>query len=164
MSEPFNCWKRGYLLVVIMGLGACASAPPDPDLAETRVQPVYSPEQAREWAQAGFQAHQRGDVEGAMEAWQQSVSLDPSNAATVNNLALLLKQQNRFREAASLLEQGLAAAPEVAELHYNLAVISELYLLDLEAALTHYQRYRSLVGDDEKQVAGWIADLERRLQ
>ncbi|KPQ30216.1 MAG: TPR repeat [Marinobacter excellens HL-55] len=164
MSEPITRGMQAFLVMTVMGLGACVSAPPDPAPAEIRVQPVYSPEQAREWSQAGIQAHQSGDVEGAIEAWQRSVSLDPSNATTVNNLALLLKQQNRFHEAARLLEQGLAAAPEVAELHYNLAVISELYLLDLETALTHYQRYRSLVGDEEKLVAGWIADLERRLQ
>lgn len=76
----------------------------------------------------------------------------------------MLKQQNRFRDAANLLEQGVEAAPDVAQLHYNLAVISELYLLDLDKALVHYQRYRALTAEEDKLVAGWIADLERRLQ
>ena len=62
-----------------------------------------------------------------------------------NNLALLLKQE-RFEEAAAMLETGLNVTPKVAELHYNLAVISELYLLDLDKALEHYQHYQALAG------------------
>lgn len=82
----------------------------------------------------------------------------------INNQALSLKEQSRFREAAMLLRSGIESAPETPELHYNLAVISELYLLDLEAALAHYRRYREIAGSEDKRVAGWIADLERRLQ
>lgn len=164
VSDPLHYLQRGLLVLALAGLTACASAPSGPKLAAPTVPPVHAPEQARAWVQTGVQAHQQGDVHGAIEAWQRAVALDPANAATVNNLALLLKQQHRFREAASLLTQGLGAAPGVAELHYNLAVISELYLLDLDQALTHYQHYRALAGDDEKRVAGWIADLERRLQ
>lgn len=161
MYELRHCLRCGVLAAVVTGLTACTSAP---QLAGNNVQPVYAPEQALKWLHAGLQAHQQGDVHAAIEAWQRSVALNPANATTVNNLALLLKQQNRFSEAADLLEQGLGAAPGIAELHYNLAVISELYLLDLEKALTHYQRYRALVGEDDNLVAGWIADLERRLQ
>jgi len=43
-------------------------------------------------------------------------------------------------------------------------VIAELYLLDLQTALEHYNRYRQLTDKEDQQVAGWIADLERRLQ
>ena len=89
--------------------------------------------------------------------------MNPGNALTANNLALLLREQGRFEEAVTVLETGLSHSPVTAELHYNLAVISELYLLDLDGALTHYRRYRELAGTEEKQVAGWIADLERRL-
>ncbi|MDX1802374.1 MAG: hypothetical protein R3303_15690, partial [Marinobacter sp.] len=59
---------------------------------------------------------------------------------------------------------GLIHAPDAAELHYNLGVLSELYLLDLKTALTEYQRYQQLSGDDNHTVDGWIADLERRLK
>jgi Flp pilus assembly protein TadD len=161
--KGFHYAQRALIISVLVGLTACATGPgKTPERAA--VQPVHSPEQAREWAIKGVNAHENGDIPGAIKAWQTSVALDPSDATTVNNLALLLKQQNRFRDAANLLEQGVEAAPEVAQLHYNLAVISELYLLDLDKALVHYQRYRALTGEEDKLVAGWIADLERRLQ
>lgn len=92
------------------------------------------------------------------------VALDGQAVVTLNNRALSLKEEGRFREAAELLREGIRGAPETPELHYNLAVISELYLLDLDNALAHYRRYRALTEQDDKLVAGWIADLERRLQ
>lgn len=94
----------------------------------------------------------------------QPATLDPQAVVALNNRALSLKDEGEFREAARLLRTGVEASPATPELHYNLAVITELYLLDLETALAHYRRYRELTGDDDRQVAGWMADLERRLQ
>lgn len=100
--------------------------------------------------------------QGAEDAKVEPVSMQ--DVVAINNQALSLKERDRFREAAKLLRSGIEASPATPELHYNLAVISELYLLDLKAALLHYRRYRELSGTEDKRVAGWIADLERRLQ
>ncbi|WP_228257278.1 hypothetical protein [Marinobacter sp. NP-4(2019)] len=100
--------------------------------------------------------------QGREEANGEPVTME--DVVAINNQALALKEQGRFREAAGLLRTGIDSSPETPELHYNLAVISELYLLDLKAALLHYHHYRELSGSEDKQVAGWIADLERRLQ
>lgn len=111
----------------------------------------------------GWVLQQQGDRAGAMQAYRKAIDLDPSDAMTVNNLALMLMEDKQFREAATLLRNGLDYTPDVPELHYNLGVVSELYLLDLEAALRHYRRYRDLSESGDKAVDGWIADLERRL-
>lgn len=122
------------------------------------------PELAASYDKEGRKAFEEGRKGAAVKAWQKAVELDPTNAVTVNNLALVLKDQYRFAEAAALLEKGITHSPGVAELHFNLAVIAELYLLDLETALVHYNRYRELTKEEDQQVAGWIADLERRLE
>lgn len=140
-------------------LVGCAAKPVEPESKP----PVLYPEQAQVHVQQGYVAYEQGDIPAAIEAWGHAAELNPADAATVNNLALLLKQKNRFDEAAVLLEQGLKLSPKVAELHYNLAVISELYLLDLDKALTHYQQYQGLSASEDEKVTGWIADLERRL-
>jgi Flp pilus assembly protein TadD len=111
----------------------------------------------------GWVLQQQGDRSGAMAHYRQAIDLDPSDAMTVNNLALMLMEDKQFGEAATLLRNGLEYAPNVPELHYNLGVVSELYLLDLKSALRHYRRYRDLSEDADKAVDGWIADLERRL-
>lgn len=111
----------------------------------------------------GRQALEQGNAGAAKRAWRQAVDLNPADPVVVNNLALLLVEDRSFAEAISLLERGLELSPKVAELHYNLGVIAELYLLDLQKALVHYQRYRELSEAEDQTVAGWIADLERRL-
>jgi len=121
-------------------------------------------EMAASFEKEGRKALEEGRKGAAVKAWQKAVELDPTNAVIVNNLALVLKDQYRFAEAVKLLETGITHSPEVAELHFNLAVIAELYLLDLETALTHYNHYRELTKADDQEVAGWIADLERRLE
>ncbi|WP_100640526.1 hypothetical protein [Marinobacter salexigens] len=150
---------RCILLFAAALLAGCATKP----MAPAKQPSVLDPQQAQIHVQEGSNAYERGDVSGAIEAWTLAVDLNPADAVTVNNLALLLKQKNRFNEAAQLLESGLEHAADVADLHYNLAVISELYLLELDRALTHYQRYQALSESEDKKVAGWIADLERRL-
>ena len=156
------CWSCLAVTVLLFG---CAGQPMDSSqresLKSTQVEP--DPQQALVHAQEGTTAYERGDISAVIDAWQLAVELNPNDAVTHNNLALLLKQKHRFKEATAVLEAGLEHSPEVAELHYNLAVISELYLLDLSRALAHYQRYQALTANENKKVTGWIADLERRL-
>jgi len=157
-----NHWlkHRVVLCLALVLFGGCAG----PVVQEPVPEPVQTnPEAAQGFAREGQVALEQGRRNAAVEAWQKAVELDPGNAVIVNNLALLLKDQHRFAEAAQLLETGIARSPAVAELHFNLAVIAELYLLDLDKALTHYNRYRALTKEEDKLVAGWIADLERRL-
>ena len=145
------------LLVLLVGCAGQEVRQPETPIGK-------DPELAASYEHEGRVAFEEGRKGAAVDAWQKAVELDPTRAVTVNNLALVLKDQYQFAEAARLLELGISHSPDVAELHFNLAVIAELYLLDLQTALEHYNRYRQLTDKEDQQVAGWIADLERRLQ
>ncbi|MFC7295662.1 tetratricopeptide repeat protein [Marinobacter aromaticivorans] len=160
-SLPAACFIPG-LMAASLFLFGCAAKPagsPGDSLQQTP-----APEQALVYSRQGAAAYEQGNTAAAIEAWEKAVELNPGDAAVCNNLALLLKQRKRFNTAASVLQACLQSSREVPELHYNFAVISELYLLDLQQALDHYQRYQSLSPGEDKQVSGWIADLERRLE
>lgn len=147
----------GFLLIWLVGCSSPAvqSQAPPPMPA--------NPALAMKFAQKGQQAYKQGRTTAAVDAWKQAIKLNPEDAVTANNLALLLKEKKHFSEAADFLETGLEYSPNVPQLHYNLAVISELYLLDLDRALTHYLAYQKLIDKEDRQVEGWIADLKRRL-
>lgn len=155
-------WLIRALAVAIASLllAGCAGQPTESPAAR---EPVTDPAQALVYSRQGAAAHKQGNTTKAITAWQKAFELNPGDAATCNNLALLLKQRKRFSEAVTVLENGLRVSPGVPELHYNLAIISELYLLDLEQALDHYQSYQELSASSDKKVEGWIADLQRRL-
>lgn len=159
MMPDFRLYRLLGLLGVLF-LAGCAGLAVEQQAAEPETDPALAAEHARR----AMSAWEQGAREAAVEIWRQAVALNPEDPVAVNNLALALKEQYRFAEAADLLEQGVMRSPGVAELHYNLAVISELYLLELDKALAHYRAYQDLAGEEDAEVDGWIADLERRLQ
>lgn len=136
-------------------------------LNELQALKTQRPDVSEIHASLAWIARQQGNPDQAMAAYRTAFDLNPNDAASANNLALLLREQGEFRQAVKLLQEGLRYSPNTADLHYNLAVIAELYLLDLELALAHYRKFRELMGQsgeqEGRQVAGWIADLERRL-
>ncbi len=128
------------------------------------LRPLYDqrPDSALVTSRLGWVLQQQGDRAGAMELYQKAIEQDPAEVLAVNNLALLMQQEGRFRAARDLLQAAIDRGTDDPRLHYNLAVLSEIYLLDYPAALLHYRRYRQLAGAESEVVAGWIRDLERR--
>lgn len=150
----------GLLCVVLAGCaGSPSSSVSTNDAASQKRRDV-----SQVHAALASEALQQGNKDKAVAAYRKAFDLDPNDAASANNLALLLREKGQFREAVSLLQEGLEYSPDTADLHYNLAVIAELYLLDLELALAHYRQFRALNEQEDQLVAGWIADLERRLE
>ena len=129
--NPFPRTALRSVLLLLLVLGGCAGQ----EIRQPEESVKTDPELAAKFEKEGRTAFEEGRKGTAVKAWKKAVELDPTNAVTVNNLALVLKDQHRFAEAAKLLEAGLVHSPDVAELHFNLAVIAELYLLDLETAL-----------------------------
>lgn len=105
-----------------------------------------------------------GNHRKAKTHYETLLQVDPTHPAAANDLALLYREEGRIREARGLLSTSLEAHPDRARLHYNLAVLYELYLLDLERALTHYREYQAHSDGKDEEVARWIKDLERRVE
>jgi tetratricopeptide (TPR) repeat protein len=78
-----------------------------------------------------------------------------------NYLAIIHREKGEFSEAESLYAKALTIWPADSTLHINLGILYDLYLGQLGKALEHYrQAQRSRTND--RQLAGWIKDLERR--
>ncbi|MDX1754913.1 MAG: tetratricopeptide repeat protein [Marinobacter sp.] len=160
VSEPLTPQQQNQL-----ALARQAGAAKNWALAQARLTSLIDARPDVGWLKArlGWIQQHQGQITQAIASYQQALTQSPADVFTVNNLAVLLQQQDRFEEAGAVLETGLAHAPGAAELHFNLAVLCELYLLELPKALAHYRRYQELAGDGDERVAGWIADLERRV-
>ncbi|HEY0721951.1 MAG TPA: tetratricopeptide repeat protein [Gammaproteobacteria bacterium] len=108
-------------------------------------------------------AQQRlGQLDEAAQSLAAAIVRHPE-ATLHNQLGVVQRQQGHFIEARRSYEAALALDSEFAPAHYNLAILCDLYLDDAPAALEHYRHYQRLTAQEEKsQVAGWIAELERR--
>ena len=100
--------------------------------------------------------------EDAEAVLRQALQANSQNPYAYNSLGLALREQGKFDEARSAYESALALDPKYARAHFNLGVLAELYMQDLNLALNHFRQYQALQKQPDQTVANWIVDLERR--
>jgi tetratricopeptide (TPR) repeat protein len=134
--------------------------------AEAELQQLAArhPDYAGPTATLGLIKARRGELAAAVALLEQATATCSSCAPVWNELGVLRRQQGQFAAAEAAYRKAIELDPGLADAHFNLAVLHELYLLQPEQALAHYTRYREL-GTDAESVAAvdkWIADLRRR--
>lgn len=161
---------RPWLGALVLGLGmlsGCAQQPsvvtPAPSVPVAKPASTQSTQDVTAQVSLARSLESQGQIEQAEAQYRQILVVSPGHAKASNGLALLLQARGQFREAAKVLESGLRAHTGEAVLHYNLGVLNELYLLDLQTALEHYKAYQRQQEPADEQVAAWIVDIERRL-
>lgn len=105
----------------------------------------------------------KGRLEESEQALQKALELNPSDAIAYNHLGVVYRELGRFEEAHKAYTSALKINPDYANAHLNLGILSDIYFQNFKQALDHYQKYQTLSEGNDKQVANWIVDIERRL-
>ena len=103
-----------------------------------------------------------GRLDVAEEILKSAVAREAGSAVAWTELGATQRLRGEFKDAVSSYEQAIAADPRYAPAWRNLGVLADLYLGDPRRALTAFEQYRQLTGE-EKPVSGWIAELRQRL-
>jgi len=103
------------------------------------------------------------DVEGAEAAFRTALRHNPKHAVAYNQLGWLLRRQGRFPDAQKAYQAALLSDPGYYLAHRNIGILYDLYLREPSKALHHYQRCQALEKQADKELAGWIIDLERQI-
>ena len=98
----------------------------------------------------------------AESAFKSALELRPGNPVAGNELGIVLRKLGKFAEAEAAYQRTIAAEPNYAPAHLNLGVLYDLYLAQPQKALDEYERYIAIAGDN-KQVAGWMVELRKRV-
>jgi len=106
---------------------------------------------------------QRGEMEQAERWFRQSISANPSNVVACNQYGVFLRRMGRFNDAKEMYLRALDIQENDANTHRNIAVLYDLYLGEQDKALQHFYRYRALLGQDNRTLTNWVADLEHQL-
>jgi Flp pilus assembly protein TadD len=109
----------------------------------------------------GLLARRDGQLPQSETALRRATQLDPANPMAWSELGITLRQEGKFKDARAAYMQALAVDPNYAPAHRNLGVLLDLYQGDPTDALSEFQRYKQLTGED-KPVSVWLADLRRR--
>ncbi len=115
----------------------------------------------------GLISEEHNDQDSAERYYSQAIEIDSQYYLAFNNLGVIARSKGKFKEASQYYSKGLNVAPDNPDLHYNIAVLNEIYLHDYTKAIKHYERYLVLVDDStsngiDKNVKSWIKDLKRR--
>ena len=85
-----------------------------------------------------------------------------TNHKVMNQLALTYRHQGKFDLAKAEYELAINQSPTTADYYLNLGILYDLYMGDLNNAKVYYEKYQSLQSEDDRNVAGWIVDINRR--
>jgi len=100
----------------------------------------------------------------AEQAFQEAVKRNDDDAVAHNHLGILHRHKGEFEAARKRYQQAIKIDSDYALAYLNLGILFDIYFQDLKQALQLYQRYQALSSQENSQVAGWIADIERRLK
>lgn len=104
-----------------------------------------------------------GDDDKAEKAFNDAITANPNNLDAYNALALLKREKGDFAAAQANYTKAISIWPWHPDSHKNLAILYDLYMGKNQEALSHYEAYQQLVGDGDKNINSWIADMQRRL-
>lgn len=99
----------------------------------------------------------------AETAFRNAIAANALNLDAYNQLGLLLREQGRFDEAEQEYLAAIKVWPKHADSHKNIGILYDLYLGQYDKALNHFEIYQYLQTEPDRQVAGWIIDLKRRI-
>jgi len=98
----------------------------------------------------------------AESAFKTALERNPANAVAGNELGITERRLGKFAEAETAYQRTIAAEPNYAPAYLNLGVLYDLYLAEPQKALEQFERYLQLAGEN-KQVAGWVVELRKRV-
>jgi Flp pilus assembly protein TadD len=119
------------------------------------------PQLSAPYVNLGILYRKTGHLDQSEEALKTAVEHNDGSAVAWTELGATQRLRGEFPNAAASYEKAIAADPNFAPAYRNLGVVSDLYLGDPERALTAFERYKELTGE-EKPVSGWIAELRQR--
>lgn len=98
----------------------------------------------------------------AQNAFENAQRTNPLNPDAYVPYGVMLREQGQFSQAEAQYQKSLAIWPHNTEALRNLGILYDLYLNQPAKALQQFQLCESLSTDTDKELKGWIAELQRR--
>ncbi len=102
-----------------------------------------------------------GKVKEAENILLKAIKINPQHPVTNNELALLYRKTGRFSQAKKTYEKVVKIYPQFLPVRKNLGILCDLFMGDLDCAISHYEAFLKLQPNDKK-VRIWLVDLKRR--
>lgn len=119
------------------------------------------PELAGPHANLAVIALKNNDPEKALELVKLALTKNPKLPQALNFLAYLEQISGEIKAAEKHYKEAIENNDDYAIAHYNIALLYDVYMQDVESAIPHYERYLKLINNKDKNTADWIEQLKR---
>ncbi len=112
----------------------------------------------------GIVHHILGEYEQAEKALKFAIETNPNNLDAYARLGFLYRELGRFSDAEAIYLKALAIWPHHLASARNLGILYDLYMGRFDEALVYYQLSQKIAGGEDRELKGWIVDLQRRMK
>ena len=114
------------------------------------------------WTNLALTQYRLEQYEQSLTSLTTSLEINPGFCASFKLKGMVERELGKFQDAENSYLAALKCDPNDADVAYNLGILYDLYLHDLEKALAQYEKAQSLLAEPDATLAVWIPDLQRR--
>lgn len=103
------------------------------------------------------------DYDTAAKLANKALEVNPGLAQAYNLRAQINVKIGKIDEAKNDYIKAVELNPSYANAHYNLALLYDIYMQDINMAIKHYEIYLSLLSQPDQQTSEWLNHLKGSL-
>jgi tetratricopeptide (TPR) repeat protein len=105
-------------------------------------------------------AIQNHEPEEAFKFVNTALDKNPNLAQALNLLGFLEQEQGKIQQAEKHYLEAIKNKNDYAIAHYNIALLYDVYLQDINKAIIHYEKYMKITNNKDKKTADWLEHLK----
>ncbi|MBE9568077.1 MAG: tetratricopeptide repeat protein [Proteobacteria bacterium] len=105
----------------------------------------------------------KDEIDQALKLVDKAITLNPEQSQAYNLRAQMMVKQGKIKEAEADYNRAIELNPKYINAQYNLALLYDVYLQDIELAIKHYEIYMSLLKKPDQETKDWIMHLKGTL-
>lgn len=111
------------------------------------------------WLNLALSQYQQSHFKPAEKSLNSLFKQSNSVAQAYNLAGLIAVENGAFEKAVNYYKDAIKVNPEYANALYNMALVQDVYLQDVDAALMYYEKYLVIEVEDQT-TKNWVAHLK----
>ena len=123
-----------------------------------------NPELAGGYTNLALVYFKKNEYVKSLKQVNKALELNPKQAQALNLRAQLYVRDGKIHKAKKDYIQSVTIKPKYINAQYNLALLYDIYLQEIEPAIKHYKIYLSLLKKPDEATEEWVTHLQGTLK
>lgn len=104
--------------------------------------------------------YKNGKLDESLKLVNKALELNPNQAQAYNLRAQIYIKNNKVNDAKNDYIKAIQLKPDYINAQYNLALLYDIYLQEIELAIQHYEIYMTLIKKPDQATQEWVSHLK----